>query len=464
MTEIVAVDLTPAKTRFKVEVSSGTVGPPGPIGPHGPEGAQGPAGPPGEPGQAMVIVGSFSNRDPSELPLDGLIPAGWDSPFNPVRDFQFEIGQAAIDTRTDGLWVYVGIASNVTGWVNPGVVTGPQGPPGPTGAQGPSGGQGPPGVGIVGPEGPRGLQGPVGPTGDQGDRGLQGIQGIQGPRGALGEQGPPGQDGSATVIVGQFGATRFPSELPTSGYLPPEWDRPGTPAYQMRIGEALILQDLNNPGNPDQGSLFVFVSQSSAPSGWNNVGKIQGPPGDAGPLGPEGPPGPQGLPGVDGPPGDAGPAGPQGVEGERGPQGDTGPQGAVGPQGAPGEVSRQELDMPPLWLPFPLDSTWLPTDPIRFARHHGEIVMTGYAGLTPWGGTGQARIGTLPVGYRPEGPTVVLAPADLNGYTGGPRTQALQVLIQPNGDVMLYSTPSSFPGVQSLAFLMFTGIRFWPAS
>src|SRR6202042_579915 len=145
MTEIVAVDLAPTKTRFKVDVSSGTVGPPGPIGPHGPEGAQGPAGPPGEPGQAMVIVGSFSNRDPSELPLEGLIPAGWDSPFNPVRDFQFEVGQAAIDTRTDGLWVYVGIASNVTGWVNPGVVTGPQGPPGPSGAQGPSGGQGPPG-------------------------------------------------------------------------------------------------------------------------------------------------------------------------------------------------------------------------------------------------------------------------------------------------------------------------------
>ena len=456
MTEIVAIDLAPTKTRFKVDVSSGTVGPPGPIGPHGPEGAQGPAGPPGEPGQAMVIVGSFSNRDPSELPLDGLIPAGWDSPFNPVRDFQFEVGQAAIDTRTDGLWVYVGIASNVTGWVNPGVVTGPQGPPGPTGAQGPSGGQGPPGVGIVGPEGPRGLQGPVGPTGDQGDRGLQGIQGIQGPRGALGEQGPPGQDGSATVIVGRFGITKTPLDLPATGYLPPDFDRPGTPAYQMRIGEALMYQTVLGT-QPLDGHLFVFVSQASQSSGWVDVGQIVGPQGLDGPEGPEGPPGPQGAPGV-GVMGDQGPPGPQGVEGDRG------AQGPAGPQGAPGEVSRHELDQPPLWLPFPLDSTWLPTDPIRFARHHGEIVMTGYAGLNPWTGTGQFRIGTLPVNYRPEGPTVVLAPADLNGYTGGPRTQALQVLIQPNGDVMLYSTPSSYPGVQSLAFLMFTGIRFWPAA
>jgi hypothetical protein len=463
MTDIVSVEL-PAKT-FDVKVTGGIVGPPGPIGPHGPEGAQGPPGPPGDTGATTVIVGSFSQRDPSELPPDGFVEAGWDSPFNPVNGFQFEVGQSAIDTRTGDLWVFVGLDFNATGWLNPAVVQGPPGNTGPPGAQGPSGSQGPPGSpGTVGPEGPRGLQGPLGPTGPQGDRGIQGIQGIQGPRGALGEQGPPGQDGSATVIVGQFGATRFPNELPVGGYLPPDWDRPGTPAYQMRIGEALILQDLNNPGNPDQGSLFVFVSQSTAPSGWNNVGKIQGPPGDDGPPGPEGPPGPQGLPGIGGPQGDRGPLGFAGPEGDRGPQGDVGPQGPAGAKGDPGEVTLHQLDQPPLWLPFQLDPVWIPTDPVRFARHHGEIVMTGYAGLTPWGGTNQVRIGNLPVNYRPEGPTVTIAAGDLNGYTGGPRTQALQVLIQPNGDVLLYSNASQYPGVSGISFLMFGGIRFWPAS
>jgi hypothetical protein len=459
MSRAVTVDL-PA-TEIKVGVSAGTVGPPGPMGPHGPQGVEGPPGVPGEPGATTTIVGSFSNRDPSELPPSGLIPAGWDGPFTPVADFQFLVGQAGIDTRTGGLWVFVSTEANPTGWINPAVVTGPQGPPGASGSQGPQGSQGPPGEkGDTGSEGQRGAQGPGGPTGGQGPPGSQGIQGIQGPRGALGEQGPPGQDGAATVIVGRFGITKTPLDLPATGYLPPDWDRPGTPAYQCRVGEGLFYQTVLGQ-QPLDGHLFVFVSQASQSSGWVDVGQIVGPQGADGPDGPEGPPGAQGDPGADGPQGLQGEPGPQGIEGDRGPHGDTGPQGSTGPKGDPGEVTLHQLDQPPLWLPFTLDPVWMPTNPIRFARHHGEIVMDGYAGLNPWTGTAQVRIGNLPVNYRPSEPTVVLAPCDLGGYSG-PRT-ALQVLLQPSGDVLLYSTASQFPGVLNISFLMFNGIRFWPS-
>jgi hypothetical protein len=458
--EVIAVNLPSG--RLDVDISSGTVGPPGPMGPHGPQGVEGPPGEPGQPGQAMVIVGSFANRSPTELPPHGFVPAGWDSPFNPVRDFQFEVGWAAVDTRTDQLWVFVGPDFNEVGWVNPGVVTGPQGPIGPPGAQGPQGAQGPPGEkGEPGNEGQRGLQGPLGPTGAQGAAGVQGIQGIQGPRGALGEQGPPGQDGSATVIVGRFGVTKTPLDLPNNGYLPPDWDRPGTPAYQMRIGEALFYQTVLGQ-QPLDGHLFVFVSQASQPGGWSDLGQIVGPSGPQGDPGPEGPPGGQGAIGADGAQGRQGEPGAQGVEGERGPQGDVGPQGDPGPQGEPGEVTLAHLEALPDWQIFVLDAAWLPATQIRFARHHGEIVFSGYGGLGSWSGTQNVKIGVLPVGFRPQDPTVCECAADLTGFT--PRGQPLQVLVQPNCDVMLYSTANNYPGVTSLGYLMLNELRFWPAA
>ena len=116
---------------------------PGPIGPPGPE------GPPGPPGQATLIVGSFGElRTPDELPLDGLIPAGWDGPGRPVNDTQVQVGWSLIYTPSGELWVFVGeggpveVTRNIMGgaaWLNAGLVQGPPGPPGPTGPQGPPG-------------------------------------------------------------------------------------------------------------------------------------------------------------------------------------------------------------------------------------------------------------------------------------------------------------------------------------
>jgi hypothetical protein len=123
----------------------GGPGPPGPVGP---------PGPPGSPGQTTLIVGSFANRDPAELPPDGIIDAGWDGPGRPPGPVQLEVGWSLIYEPTGGLWTYVGELTIGGPWLNPGVVQGPpgaDGPPGPQGNPGPGGAQGP-----QGPEGPPG--------------------------------------------------------------------------------------------------------------------------------------------------------------------------------------------------------------------------------------------------------------------------------------------------------------------
>jgi len=111
---------------------------PGPPGPRGPEGPGGPAG------QATLIVGSFTNRPPAELPDDGFIEAGWDGPGNPANDVQIQQGWALIYTVTGELWVYAGALTAGAPWLNVGLVAGAPGPPGPEGPPGP---QGPPGEG-----------------------------------------------------------------------------------------------------------------------------------------------------------------------------------------------------------------------------------------------------------------------------------------------------------------------------
>jgi hypothetical protein len=107
---------------------------PGPPGPMGPQGVEGPGG------QATLIIGSFS-RDPADLPADGFIEAGWDSPGNPANDLQIEVGWAVIHVPTGNLWTYLGHLFGAA-WLNVGLVTGP---PGAQGPQGPQGAQGPPG-------------------------------------------------------------------------------------------------------------------------------------------------------------------------------------------------------------------------------------------------------------------------------------------------------------------------------
>jgi hypothetical protein len=147
---------------------------------------------------------------------------------------------------------------------------GPQGPPGYTGAQGPPGADG----NIIGPQGPPGPVGPMGPAG---------AQGVQGP---VGPQGPAGEVGS---IMGSFGASQTPADLPITGFIPAGWDVAGTPAYQMLQGQSLIYTV-----NSD---IYIYVTNALEPSGWIDGGNIQGPPGPQGPQGPQGPEGPQGPPG-----------------------------------------------------------------------------------------------------------------------------------------------------------------------
>jgi hypothetical protein len=124
----------------------GEPGPPGPVGP---------PGPPGSPGQTTLIVGSFTNRTPAELPPDGLIDADWDGSGRPPGPVQLEVGWSLIYEPTGGLWTFVSEIAIGGPWLNPGVVQGPpgaDGPPGPQGNPGPAGGQGP--------------QGPTGPPGE----------------------------------------------------------------------------------------------------------------------------------------------------------------------------------------------------------------------------------------------------------------------------------------------------------
>jgi hypothetical protein len=124
----------------------GVAGPEGPPGPGGPSGPEGPQGPEGQAGQATLIVGGFGQlRDPSELPPDGFVEAGWDGPGRPQDDIQLEVGWGFVYEPDGSLWVYVGTSAAPAGWVRPGVVRGPEGPPGPEGPAGPAG---PPGGGA----------------------------------------------------------------------------------------------------------------------------------------------------------------------------------------------------------------------------------------------------------------------------------------------------------------------------
>jgi hypothetical protein len=249
----------------------GEVGPAGPQGIQGltgPSGAQGPAGPPV---QFENILGSFSNQPTTALPTDGYIPANWDGQNNPLSPIQFYPGQALIDTRTNDIWGYISTAWNTVAWVNLGAGSGPPGP------------QGPPGV--TGPQGPQGVRGTSGRAGPLGPVGPAGPQGVQGPMGAEGLQGPPGQ---TAVLVGSFDV-QDPSALPPNGAIPADWDSPGNPPadLQMQPGQGLVYTVSND--------IYVYVGLAVDPSGWVNLGQVEGPPG------PTGAQGVQGIPGLDGP-------------------------------------------------------------------------------------------------------------------------------------------------------------------
>jgi hypothetical protein len=118
--------------------------------------------------------------------------------------------------------------------------------------------------------------------------------------GPAGPTGPTGPMGVSTVIVGDFGAQTTPADLPVDGLLPVDWDGPGQPAvaHQMNLGESLYYDKATDPTL--DGHLFQYVSTAVDPTGWIDVGLIQGPKGDTGPTSTV--PGPTGATGPTGPP------------------------------------------------------------------------------------------------------------------------------------------------------------------
>jgi hypothetical protein len=477
MTEI---DVTVPQLPAIIDVEAGM---PGPEGPPGPPGAQGPEGPPGENALATLIVGTFgAQRQPADLPPDGFIPADWDGLGRPIQDTQVELGWSLIYDPDGTLWTFVGEQSpSGQPWITPGIL---QAPPGPPGAQGPPGPQG--GTGPAGPQGARGEQGFQGPTGGAGATGAQGPPGLQGPIGTQGQpgpqgtpglQGPPGQDGSATIIIGQFGNSKDPTDLPPTGFLPADWDRPGTPAYQMRIGEGLFF---HREGHPVDGTMYVYVSQLTAPPGWIDVGRIVGPSGPQGEAGPQGPVGAQGLQGDTGPvggPGPQGDQGPQGLQGLQGPggaqgpagaQGVIGPQGDQGPPGLDGEVTRAELNGRPIGVPLSLAPGWADATaggqepPLRFYYHRGVCWINGYV---TWTAGGQppagSVIGACPIGFYC--PTAIYACPAL--VTGSPVRVMAMVMMALGYQLQLYSSPAlDWPGSGPVQALFLDSIRFVPTS
>lgn len=132
--------------------------------------------------------------------------------------------------------------------------------------------------------------------------GMQGPEGPEGPGGIEGPEGAPGAPGTSTILIGQFGASKTPADLPPDGMIPVDWDSPGQPqiAHQMLVGESLIYQPINTV-DLLYGHLFSYTSVAILPSGWLDVGAVAGPPGPAGAQGPVGPQGPAGAQGPAGP-------------------------------------------------------------------------------------------------------------------------------------------------------------------
>jgi hypothetical protein len=359
----------------------GPIGDTGPTGPTGPKGDIGDTGLQGDIGPTGPTGPIGPQGDTGDTGLQGDIgPTGPTGPTGP-QGLQGDTGPEG----PQGL-------KGDTGDIGPQGIQGLTGATGPKGDQGDTGATGPQGIqGIQGPIGDDGPQGPIGPTGPTGDTGLTGPQGVQGPTGPQGpqgvdgddgEQGPPGQ---SFQILGSFGISKTPGDLPSDGLIPADWDAPGVPSVPVQFtdSQSLIYEPPAGPTDPEYGDLYAYFT--SLP-GWNNVGKLQGPPGPQGIQGPAGVAGPTGPTGPQGIQGEVGPQGDQGIQGVQGPIGNTGPQGEVGPQG-------------PTGLTGPVGDTG-PQGP------KGDTGNTGQQGIQgPQGNIGPQGI------QGPEGPTAPSANA-----------------------------------------------------
>jgi hypothetical protein len=152
-------------------------------------------------------------------------------------------------------------------------------------------------------------------------------------------------------------STQDPANLPLDGYIPQDWDSPGNPPQgdQLVRGQGVLYNPppvamgttAKKPKpkskskkkgaapfvTPTTPTVYLWVGASMAPSGWVELGEVQGPPGPQGPAGAQGL---QGAIGLQGPAGNDGAQGPQGTIGPQGPQGTTGTPGLPGTAGATG--------------------------------------------------------------------------------------------------------------------------------
>jgi hypothetical protein len=316
----------------------------------GPQGEVGDVGPVGPAGVGGTIIGDFGfTRTPVDLPVDGVIPADWDQVGDPAHTTV--IGEALIyapgtpaDPQAGHLFSYVGSVAHPDGWVDAGMIRGDVGPMGPTGDQGVDGLPGPPAL-IVGSFGVTKVPANLPPTGlipagwddvgspatsyqmqlgellvfrpaDSTDPGYghgwqyvstaassNGWIDVGQITGPSGPEGPEGEPGQATIIIGSFGVSKTPNQLPVDGLIPVDWDAPGVPssARQMGPGESLWY-DPANTSDPDAGKVYQFVSITFDPTGWLDLGMVRGPTGPQGDIGPDGPPGDPGPPGPPLPP------------------------------------------------------------------------------------------------------------------------------------------------------------------
>ena len=352
---------------------------------------------------------------------------------------------------------------------------GPTGPAGPTGPVGDTGPAGSPGSdGSLGPQGPTGATGPAGPDGPAGPTGATGATGATGPTGPAGADstvpgptgptGATGPAGQATKILGSFGVSKTPADLPTNGLIPINWDATGSPAAAVQFdeGDAMIYSPADED-DPVAGHLFSYNGVNA----WIDVGNIQGPQGDVGPAGPTGatgatgPAGADGADGVDGVAGATGPAGPTGATGTPGSTGATGAAGAAGAtgpagtDGANGKTVRSGSGAPAgglgvdgdFYVNTAANTIYGPKTSGAWGSPTSLVGPTGATG--PTGSTGatgsQGPIGnTGPQGVKGDtGTTGSTGPAGSTGATGptGP-----QGPVGPTGSVIAFAGSSSPSG------------------
>lgn len=132
-----------------------------------------------------------------------------------------------------------------------------------------------------------GIVGPPGAEGPPGQPGAPGAPGAPGVTGSTGPTGPQGETGQVGVVVGWFGVSKTPADLPPDGFVPADWDGPGRPPFdhQMEEGEYLYFEPAAGPSHPEYGDLYGWFPAFNA---WRNVGTLAGPVGPPGPTGPQG--------------------------------------------------------------------------------------------------------------------------------------------------------------------------------